>query len=87
MSMKTKLIQVRVEPDKASLFHERAKQLGMSVSEYIRYLVQLDTENPQDVESFMVQTKAIAEDLSRLNDSWAVMAVRDAFEGMKKGEK
>jgi hypothetical protein len=35
----------------------------------------------------MVQTKAIAEDLSRLNDSWAMRAVKDAFEGMKKGEK
>ncbi len=65
--MKTKIIQIRVEPDKASLFHERAKELGMSVSEYIRYLVTLDTEKPVDVETFLVQAKSIAKTLNRLN--------------------
>jgi hypothetical protein len=85
-SMKTKLIQIRVEPDKATLFHERAKQLGMSVSEYVRYLVKLDTEKPVDVESFMIQAKAIGKSLNRLNlsDAWFAKAVNDA---LGKGEK
>ena len=41
--MKTKLLQVRIEPDKIIELKARADDLGMSVSEYVRYLFSLDT--------------------------------------------
>ena len=41
--MKTKLLQVRIEPEEIDTLKARAEELGMSVSEYVRYLFSLDT--------------------------------------------
>lgn len=40
--MKTELLQLRISPQLKTALHVRAEELGMSVSEYVRYLLAED---------------------------------------------
>jgi len=57
--MKTKLLQVRIEPDKIIELKARADDLGMSVSEYVRYLFEMDTNQSDSIDQMMGHARAI----------------------------
>jgi len=57
--MKTKLLQVRIEPDKIHALKLRAEELGMSVSKYVRYLFEMDTNEPDSVNAIMTHANAL----------------------------
>ena len=57
--MKTKLLQVRIEPDKINELKLRAETLGMSVSEYVRYLFELDNKQPDALKAIMTHSNAL----------------------------
>ena len=65
--MKTKLLQVRIEPDKINALKLRAETLGMSVSQYVRYLFEMDTNEPDSVKAIMTHSNAIRLLLDKFN--------------------
>ena len=65
--MKSKVIQVRVDPEQEEQLRMRAHSAGMTVSDYIRYLVDLDINKPQLLDDLLKSAKglqAIAKKLS-----------------------
>lgn len=65
--MKTKLLQVRIEPDKINALKLRAETLGMSVSEYVRYLFEMDTNEPDSVNAMMTHSNALRAIVDKFN--------------------
>jgi len=65
-SMKSKLIQVRVDPSQAHQFKARADNLGMTLSAYVRYLFERDTINDSSIENLLAHTKKIHERVEKL---------------------
>jgi antitoxin component of RelBE/YafQ-DinJ toxin-antitoxin module len=65
--MKNKVIQFRVDPEQEEQLRLRAQSAGMTVSDYIRYLVDLDINKPQLLDELLKSAEslqAIAEKLS-----------------------
>lgn len=57
--MKTKTLQVRIEPDNINAMKLRAEDLGLSVSEYVRYLFKMDMNQSESIEQMMKHARAI----------------------------
>ena len=70
--MKTKLLQVRIEPDKIIELKARADDLGMSVSEYVRYLFKMDQKTPESIDGVLLHATEIAKILTKYTDKNAV---------------
>jgi len=57
--MKTKTFQIRIEPDEIKEMRSRAKDLNMSGSEYVRYLLKLDQKNPGSIDGLILHAEEI----------------------------
>jgi len=66
--MKSKIIQVRVAPEQEKQLRLRAQSTGMTVSDYIRYLVDLDINKPQLLDDLLKS----AEDLHALANKLSI---------------
>lgn len=64
--MKSKLIQVRVDPSQAVQFKERADSLDMTLSAYVRYLFKNDTIHDSSIESLLAHTMLIHKQVEKL---------------------
>jgi hypothetical protein len=65
--MKSKVIQFRVAPEQEEQLKLRAQSAGMTVSDYLRYLVNLDINKPQLLDELLKSAEslqAIAKKLS-----------------------
>ncbi len=70
--MKTKLLQVRIEPDEIREMRLRAEELSMSVSEYVRYLFKMDQKTPESIDGVLLHATEIAKILTKYTDKNAV---------------
>ncbi len=65
--MKTKVIQFRITPDQEEQLKLRAQRAGLTVSNYIRYLIDLDNSKPETLDELIESAENLRTLVNRIS--------------------